>query len=246
MINEDHSIQVIAKVRIEAGQEITNQYMKADKPTIIRRTFLRQKWFFNCVCCRCSDPTECGSHLSSILCHKCGGAVVPANCLDSQSDWSCLQCEAVVCLDKVQAVLEKAGQLIDTPAEDDCGVEHCERALHQLSTQLHPHNYLLIDVKQKLAMLYGNTTEYNMVEMGRPAKQRKMQLCLDVMDCLSKIEIGYNTWRTKMLSELSRTKVAMARQDFSSGKLSEAGMKAVMMENKFLMMYLAYQQAAVV
>jgi len=49
-----------------------------------------------------------------------------------------------------------------------------------------------------------------------------------------------------MLSEMTRTKVAIARKEFSSGQLSEAGLKAVLMQNKFLMMYLAYQQAAVV
>ena len=124
IINPDYSIQVIAQDRIEAGQEITNQYMKADKPTIIRRPFLRQKWFFDCMCARCSDPTE-----------------------------------------------------------------QYERVLHQLSSQLHPYNHLMIDVKQKLALLYGNIAQYSMVTMGRPAKQRKVQLCMDVLDCLGKVVV---------------------------------------------------------
>jgi len=33
-----------------------------------RRTKLREKWFFDCSCSRCSDPTELGSHASSLLC----------------------------------------------------------------------------------------------------------------------------------------------------------------------------------
>ena len=48
-----------------------------------------------------------------------------------------------------------------------------------------------------------------------------------------------------MLSELTKTKVAMAREDFSQGLLSEAGLQAVLMQNKFLMVYIAYQQAMV-
>ena len=48
-----------------------------------------------------------------------------------------------------------------------------------------------------------------------------------------------------MLSEVTKTKVAIAREDFSLGLLSEAGLKAVMMQNKFLMLYLAYHQATV-
>jgi hypothetical protein len=39
VINDDHSIQVIAQATIDDAQEITNQYMKADKPTILRDHF---------------------------------------------------------------------------------------------------------------------------------------------------------------------------------------------------------------
>jgi hypothetical protein len=56
---------------------------------------------------------------------------------------------------------------------------------------------------------------------------------------------GYTPWRVKMLSELTKTKVAIAREDFSQGQLSEEGLKAVLMQNKFLMLYIAYQQATV-
>ena len=48
-----------------------------------------------------------------------------------------------------------------------------------------------------------------------------------------------------MLSELTKTKVAIAREDFSSGLLSQEGLKGVLMQNKFLMLYIAYQQATV-
>ena len=189
VINADHTIQVIAQYSIEAGQEITNQYMKADKPTLIRRPFLRQKWFFDCMCLRCTDPTERGSHLSSLLCQKpkCGGAFVPSSPLDSESDWVCLECGTVTCKDKVQSVLDSAAQLVANPANEDGLVEHYERVLHKLSSKLHPNNHIMIDLKQKLGVLYGNIEHYSMVTMSRPSKQRKMQLCLDVMDCLAKV-----------------------------------------------------------
>ena len=61
----------------------------------------------------------------------------------------------------------------------------------------------------------------------------------------SQVETGYTPWRVKMLSELTKTKVAIAREDFSQGKLSEEGLKSVLVQNKFLMLYIAYQQATV-
>ena len=143
------------------------------------------------MCARCSDPTESGSHLSSLICHKpkCGGAVVPSSPLDNQSNWVCLSCGAVTGLDRVQSVLGDAVRLISTPVHEDDVVEHYERVLHQMSSQLHPYNYLMIDVKQKLALLYGNIAQYSMVTMGRPGKQRKVQLCMDVLDCLGKVVV---------------------------------------------------------
>ena len=86
-------------------------------------------------------------------------------------------------------MLEEAAQLIASPAPGAGVVEHYERVIHQLSSLLHPYNHLLIDVKQKLALLYGNIAQYSMVNMSRPAKQRKVQLCLEVMDCLGKVKI---------------------------------------------------------
>ena len=61
----------------------------------------------------------------------------------------------------------------------------------------------------------------------------------------SQVETGYTPWRVKMLSELTKTKVAIAREDFSQGHLSEEGLKGVLVQNKFLLLYIAYQQATV-
>ena len=74
-----------------------------------------------------------------------------------------------------------------TRVEEEDVVQHYERVLHKLSSQLHPYNHLMIDVKQKLALLYGNIDKYSIMTMGRPAKQRKVQLCMEVMDCQAKV-----------------------------------------------------------
>ena len=44
---------------------------------------MRQKWFFDCACSRCLDPTELGSYYGALVCQRgvggaraCGGAVV--------------------------------------------------------------------------------------------------------------------------------------------------------------------------
>ena len=48
-----------------------------------------------------------------------------------------------------------------------------------------------------------------------------------------------------MLSELTKTKVMMAREDYATGEIKEEKLKEVTLKNKFHMLYLAYQQATV-
>ena len=189
VVTRDHRLEIVSECGIAAGEEITNLYMNTDQPTKARLEYLREKWFFNCSCRRCADPTECGSHYSSILCTRqtCCGTVLPYNPLHPASPWHCTYCGDTVDYHTVQAVLEQAAQLVAGAVHDLGVVEHLEHVIHLLSSQLHPNNYILIGVKQKLALLYGNIHQYTMVSMGRPAKQRKLQLCMEVLDCMQKV-----------------------------------------------------------
>ena len=58
---------------IPQGTEVTNQYVATLKGTALRQTVLMNKWFFQCGCQRCADPTELGSYLSALVCTQCKG-----------------------------------------------------------------------------------------------------------------------------------------------------------------------------
>lgn len=45
-------------------------------PTMLRRDHLKQGKYFDCACPRCSDPTELGTHMSTMKCHKCDPGIV--------------------------------------------------------------------------------------------------------------------------------------------------------------------------
>ena len=73
---------------------------------------LRDKWFFECRCPRCSDPTEKGSHVSSLVCQavpesqrelmatapeklrRCGGTMSLSDPFAAAEDkfWLCCKC----------------------------------------------------------------------------------------------------------------------------------------------------------
>ena len=66
---------------------------------------------------------------------------------------------------------------------DEDSVHHFERVLDKYSNKLHPHHYILVEIKQKLAQIYGNFAPYTLLTMSRPLKERKIQ----VQDVYNKI-----------------------------------------------------------
>merc|ERR1712080_24110 len=99
-------------------------------------------------------------------------------------------------------VVMEAEQEICNPCDEDDIIHHYERWLWIYSKLLHPHHYLLIDVKQKLGSLYGNFSPYLLLDLSRPLLDRKMQVCQDVLDVVSKVDPGYTKLRGKMMGEV--------------------------------------------
>lgn len=252
----DHWIEVRAQVDIKAGEEITNQYVKPDTPTFLRRPLLRSRWHFDCFCQRCSDPTELGSFLSGLICQRrrCEGTVLSKDSLDNQSDWACTSCHVIWPFDKVLKVVENCESCVKQTNPTEDVVEHYERVLHLLSHQLHPGHYILLDVKQNLGMILGNCKPYLIKNLSRPLKERKVQVCQDVLDTLSCLDRGYTKWRGKMMGEVTKTRMTLVLQDFEKDggnrqnfhkmeTKSKKRMEKVFQQKQFVIMYLAYYQS---
>lgn len=69
-------VQVRSAISIEIGEPLYLSYTYVLTPTITRREFLLESKFFNCECQRCADPTELGTHLSTLKCNKCDNGVI--------------------------------------------------------------------------------------------------------------------------------------------------------------------------
>lgn len=67
-------------VNVKKGEELYTTYTHILYSTRERQKHLRDGKFFTCSCQRCTDPTELGTHFSSLLCKKCDdGAIVSKN-----------------------------------------------------------------------------------------------------------------------------------------------------------------------
>ena len=55
-----------------------------------RRRRIRDEWFFDCLCARCSDPSERGTNISGVKCSRCAaGVLLPAQPLHHAAPWLC-------------------------------------------------------------------------------------------------------------------------------------------------------------
>ena len=66
--------------------------------------------------------------------------------------------------------------------------------LYHFSKILHPNHYILIDIMHNLVHMYAAKKA-----LSRPEKERKIQLCVIVLETLSKVDPGYTKWRGTLL-----------------------------------------------
>ena len=89
-------MKVIATVPIPAGSQILTSYKNPVLGSVSRRAHFPRVWYFHCECPRCCDPTELGSHLSSLKCGLCGDVQVPAHPLSYHTPWRCVKCQHTI------------------------------------------------------------------------------------------------------------------------------------------------------
>ena len=88
-------IEIYAQRPIKKGEEITISYTSLLSSNRERRALLRTNWCFDCTCDRCSDPTERGTNLGTLVCKSCGeAAVLMESPLAFDSSYACSKCDA--------------------------------------------------------------------------------------------------------------------------------------------------------
>jgi hypothetical protein len=191
---------VRAAVDIPAGQMITTSYTFTLDGTLRRRSHLKETKFFDCCCPRCCDPTELGSHLSSLACPRCSGRnyTVPEDPLNPASYWKCQgeKCGNRIGSSQVNQLLTCLQRKADELNYDDFQgleifIETWSRSI------LHPNHSLLIGIKYYLCHFYGNAPGFLLKEMSLRFLIRKMKLCEELLNIARILEPGASNFHCK-------------------------------------------------
>ena len=129
-------------------------------------------------------PTR-ASVLACVKVVKCRGPVLAVHPLSPPSPHQCSACSALYPASTVQAWLAAATASLSKTEGTNSSVEQCEQTLHLLSDRLHPGHLLLIQLKQRLSALYGSSPC-----LSRPARERRLQLLMDLVESNSKVRGG--------------------------------------------------------
>ena len=145
------NMYVRARVNIKAGQELTVQYLSALWGNLKRRRQIKEEWYFDCTCKRCSDRTECGTNISAIKCFECFiGNLLPRDSLEYSSAWFCSRCDYEVSSIKVESLVQEIEHAFESILDSEEYWKFLDLIENYSNTVLHSNHWILTTARRNL------------------------------------------------------------------------------------------------
>ncbi|KAG7176014.1 SET domain-containing protein SmydA-8-like [Homarus americanus] len=178
------NIIVRAAVKIPKGSHISTSYTDPMWGTANRQLHLKTSKYFKCTCGRCQDPTELGTHLSSLRCGQCpSGLVLPSPSPLTPEVWLCNSCSASLDVERVEEFLKQTGEKLVSLKEGSLAAS--ESFLKATCSKLSENHYYRSDVKLAMAQMYGRGGgehhQGDLQELSKDQLERKGSLSREVL-----------------------------------------------------------------
>ena len=136
------------------------------------------------------DPTELGTHASTVRCEQCDQATVYPVTSEMTSVWQCRQCNHETSVQAVRDLVLRMEYELDTFSYA-ASPEEWESLLDKFQKVFHENHYICMKTKRILLQIYGARDGYRLNQMSREQLDRKISLCRDYIEIFSKLEPGY-------------------------------------------------------
>ncbi|CAG5095368.1 Similar to SmydA-8: SET domain-containing protein SmydA-8 [Cotesia congregata] len=214
--SNDFKVILRTTVKVPKGKELYGSYTHSLLPTLMRRENLLEGKHFSCACARCSDPTEMGTHLSSL-------------------NWKCTHCEFSTSGAAVKKVFDVINAEVEAAesynALDGADAVHIrENIMKKYHSVLHPRHAFLSILRMSLSQLYGRVDEYNLDDLPDIVLEHKIDICKMLLQVLDVIEPGYTRARALTLYELHAPLLFIAKSQWNAGTIDDAALKSKMTE----------------
>lgn len=219
-LDEEFNLKLYAAVPLESGSIVYASYTNPLMGTSQRQHQLRLARHMECACSRCLDPTENGTHMSSMKCRECSDGYAVCQ-LSESGDWRCtnVDCGAVLPAADVNELLaEVGGALVEAKGELDV----FESLLTQYKQLLHPNHFLLLDIKQTIASILRAAAL--MSSLNDPCKTllaRRVELCADLLPVCRAVVPGISKLYAIALFEYLLAFVELTELQFAEGDVNK-------------------------
>ncbi|XP_050297845.1 SET domain-containing protein SmydA-8-like isoform X2 [Anthonomus grandis grandis] len=213
-VDDNFVMSIYASVDIGEGEPILNNYANVLDGNQERHQHLLEGKYFICKCKRCIDPSEFGTEISSLVCHKCRkGFLRYTEIEDGFKIWKCSDCN--LCFKDFLinlAIEEGRNRINDMDLTDIRGLEDLYR---RLLLTFHPNHFLLLELKQIMVGLYSKLppTKNNL--------NRKIDLCGRLMSVFGRIEPGISRIKALTMYELHTALVDIANKRYRDNELND-------------------------
>ena len=216
-IDTDWRCRVRAVRRIRKGEEICDTYTATLSNTASRRKSLKETKYFYCGCARCADPSELGSHFSTLVCRvqDCGGYILCQDPLQLNSAWECLKCHTQM---SAQDVAEEQDQWEEKIENTPRTLADQENLLAELLKVYHPHHNMCVDVYFNMIPLFGHSSRETLIEEA----ERKLELVEKVFSVMDKVIPGLFRMRGMFLVERYTAHLFLLRSKLESKQISKS------------------------
>jgi len=231
---ENFRSRVRVTIDVQQDGELFVSYTSSIQPTILRRENLKFSKRFDCDCKRCADPTELGTHLSTLKCTKCdNGIIMSTNPLDQEAIWKCSHCEFCIraeTLKKIFKVIQIEIEQVEAIEEGDAKIQELERLMKKYKSVLHPRNVYMMSLRHSLVQLYGRAPGYTFADLPDILLERKIELCRQVLETTDVVKPGLNRFRGLILYELHVPIMLYNRNRYEYGEINKEEFKKIMYE----------------
>ena len=216
-IDTDWVCRVRAVRKIRKGEEICDTYTATLSNTGCRRKALKETKYFDCICARCSDPTELGSHFSTLVCRApaCGGYMLCQQPLQQNSPWECLKCQLQMSAADVAEEQEQWEEKIENTPRT---LQDQENILADLLKIYHPNHNMCVDVYFNMVPLFGHNSHETLLEEA----ERKLELVEKVLSVMDKVIPGLFRMRGMFLVERYTANLFLLRSKLESKQISKS------------------------
>jgi len=206
---------------VSAGEELTTTYLRPSTCSLVRRRSLKEGWYFDCVCPRCQDPTELGSHTNTLLCPACKtGFLLPVSPLDLESLWTCADCQQRESSASVTSLVESWLQQVTQMSEQDRYNVPRWLELHQGARELfHPGHEVMCEVAKWAVPVMARGPGQGLADFPMSLVQTKIELGEAYIRVLNVVEGVVSKNRAKTMYEVCSSKLFVCSLQLKEGKI---------------------------